>query len=159
MYNLLISHSWHYEDHYKKVVSWLDDGLGEKEWKNLSVSADNPLDTQTDAELKRALSSRIRLSSAIIVLAGMYAAYSKWIDYEIEEATRMDKVIIGVRPWGQERVPKKISDNATVMVGWRKDSVVNAVKDYAGKSKLKADREAIFEKLCSPYSFNARYGG
>lgn len=157
MYNLMISHSWHYNEHYNKVVNWLNEGLGETEWKNLSVSADNPLDTTTDRELKEKLSNRVRLSSAIIVLAGMYASYSKWIDYEIDEAIRMNKVIIGVRPWGQERIPKKISDNATITVGWNKNSVVNAVKDYAGKDKSKADREVKNFAYERPNSFRFRY--
>jgi MTH538 TIR-like domain (DUF1863). len=61
----------------------------------------------------------------------MYATYSEWIDYEIDEAVRMGKVIIGVKPWGQERVPVKIQNNATVMVGWNKASVIKAIKDYA----------------------------
>lgn len=38
----------------------------------------------------------------MIILAGMYAAHSEWIDYEISEAVRMGKFIIGVRPWGQK---------------------------------------------------------
>lgn len=158
MYNLMISHSWHYEEHYEKVVNWLNEGLGKSEWKNLSVRADNPLDTETDEELKEKLSNRVRLSSAIIVLTGMYAFYSRWIDYEIDEAIRMNKVIIGVRPWGQERIPKKISENATVMVGWNKNSVVNAVKDYAGKEKSNADRNAKAYASNYPNSFKFRYG-
>ncbi len=159
MYNLMISHSWHYNEHYNKVVDWLNEGIGETEWRNLSVSADNPLDTTTDRELKENLSNRIRLSSAIIVLAGMYASYSKWIDYEIDEAIRMNKVIIGVRPWGQERIPKKISDNATIIVGWNKNSVVSAVKNYAGKDKSKADREVKDFAYEYPHLFSLLYKG
>ncbi len=159
MYNLMISHSWHYNEHYNKVVNWLNEGLGETEWRNLSVSADNPLDTTTDRELKEKLSNRVRLSSAIIVLAGMYASYSKWIDYEIDEAIRMNKVIIGVRPWGQERIPKKISDNATIIVGWNKNSVVSAVKNYAGKDKSKADREVKDFTYEYPHLFSLLYKG
>lgn len=155
----MISHSWHYNEHYNKVVNWLNEGLGETEWRNLSVSADNPLDTTTDRELKEKLSNRVRLSSAIIVLAGMYASYSKWIDYEIDEAIRMNKVIIGVRPWGQERIPKKISDNATIIVGWNKNSVVSAVKNYAGKDKSKADREVKDFTYEYPHLFSLLYKG
>lgn len=38
-----------------------------------------------------------------------------------------NKYIIGVKPWGQERVPTKVSSNANIMVGWNKDSVINAI--------------------------------
>ena len=61
----------------------------------------------------------------------MYTSYSKWIDYEIDEAIRFGKPIIGLRPWGQERVPSKILNNATVMVGWNRDSLISAIRQYA----------------------------
>lgn len=128
-YYLFISHSWDYSDHYEKIKGWLDeDSIS---WKDYSVPVSKPIDTDKKKELKEKLTSKITLSSAIIVASGMYAAYSEWIDYEIDEAVRLGKVIIGVKPWGQERVPKKIQDNATVMVGWNKSSVIQAIKDYA----------------------------
>ena len=42
----------------------------------------------------------------------MYAAYSEWIDYEIDTAIDYGKPIIGVKPRGQERIPVKIRNNA-----------------------------------------------
>ena len=38
---------------------------------------------------------------------------------------------IGVKPWGQERIPKKVQGNADVMIGWNFESVVSAVRNYA----------------------------
>ena len=157
MYYLMISHSWSYQTHYNKIVEWLDDGLGENNWHNYSISADKPYTGLTDSELKEKISYRIQFCGAIIVLASMYATYSSWIDYEIDEAVRQNKVIIGVKPWGQERIPKKIQDNATVMVGWNKKSVVNAVKDYYGKNKTSADSEARAMEFYHHYSFISRY--
>lgn len=61
----------------------------------------------------------------------MYVVYSDWIDYEMSEAIRMDKPIIGLKPWGQKRVPISIQENATTMVGWNSDSLINAIRDYA----------------------------
>jgi hypothetical protein len=60
----------------------------------------------------------------------MYAAHSGWIDYEISEALRMGKMIIGVKPWGQERMPVKVQDAAHVIVNWNSASVVDAVRTY-----------------------------
>jgi len=69
-------------------------------------------------------------AQGIIIIAGMYAAYSDWIDYEIDEALRMGKSIIGVKPWNQQRTPVRIQNAATIMVGWNSASVINAVKEY-----------------------------
>ena len=76
------------------------------------------------------MTRQISPAQGVIILAGMYAAHSAWIDYEIDEAIRMNKVIIGVRPWGQERVPVKVQNTAKVMVGWNSSSVIQAVRDY-----------------------------
>ena len=66
-----------------------------------------------------------------LILSGMYVSYSRWINYEIDTATEMGKPIIGVKPWGQERIPAKVSENASVIVGWNSASVVQAVRDYS----------------------------
>ena len=129
-YRLLISHSWSYPNHYETIKGWLDDS-SYFEWSNHSISADNPFDSTTDKELKEKITRQISGCSAVIVVAGMYANYSKWIDYEIEEALRLNKPIIGLKPWGSEKTPSKISNNATVLVGWNSASVVEAVRNYA----------------------------
>lgn len=61
----------------------------------------------------------------------MYVSYSEWIDYEIDTAKELGKPIIGVKPWGQERIPVKVQNDCTVLVGWNSNSVVQAVRDYA----------------------------
>ena len=130
MYHIFISHAWDYSYHYDKIVEWInDDPYIYRNWKNYSVPMEKPIDTNKKRELKQKLSNKISGSNVVIILAGMYAAYSEWIDYEIDEAVRMGKYIIGVRPWGQERVPVKIQNNATVMVGWNSASVTTAIKN------------------------------
>ena len=56
---------------------------------------------------------------------------TSWIQTEIEIATRYQKPIIGVRPWGQERIPQAVQDAADEMVGWNTYSIVSAVRRYA----------------------------
>ncbi len=127
-YNLFISHAWHRNEHYSKIVEWLN-GSG-LTWRNYSVPEHDPIDAKNPTKLRQMLTNQINPSSAIIILAGMYAAYSDWIDYEIGEARRMGKVIIAVEPWGQERTPTKIQNCAHVTVGWNSASVIKAVKEY-----------------------------
>lgn len=127
MYNLFISHAWHRSEHYKKVVEWLDDS--NITYRNYSVPEENPLHCGNKTKLKEDLTAQIRPASCIIILSGMYASHSEWIEYEINEAVRMGKYIIGVCPWGQERVPVIVQNNADVMVGWNSASVINAIKN------------------------------
>lgn len=132
-YNIFISHAWRYSEHYKKVVQWINEAQndGKLNWKNYSVPEHNPLldpdDDNDKQKLKNELDEQIRPVSLVIVLAGMYATYSDWIDYEINTAVSYDKYIVGVKPWGQERIPSVVSENSNVMVGWNKDSIINAI--------------------------------
>jgi len=91
-YHLFISHAWDYSEHYEKIKEWLnEDSIS---WKDYSVPVTNQIDADTKKALKEKLTNKIKLSSAIIVASGMYAAYSEWMDYEIDEAVRMVSMVI-----------------------------------------------------------------
>ena len=127
--NLFISHAWNYSDDYNTVVKWLNDAQNFS-WKNYSVPSHDSCSEKTNSGLKNCLTRQISPASGVIIISGMYAAHSDWIQYEINEAVRLGKTIIGVRPWGQERVPTIVSDNAKVMVNWNSTSIIKAVREY-----------------------------
>lgn len=126
---LFISHAWSYADSYNTVVGWLNDAANFK-WSNYSVPQHDSCSERTTAGLKRCLTRQESPAQGIIIIAGMYAAHSDWIDYEIDEAVRMGKTIIGVRPWGSARTPLKITNNADVIVNWNSASLIQAIRDY-----------------------------
>lgn len=43
----------------------------------------------------------------------------------------MKKTIIGVKPWGNERVPLKIRNDATILVPWNSVDLISAIRTYA----------------------------
>ena len=81
--------------------------------------------------LKDALKRQIRPVNAVIVIAGMYAVYREWIEFEVNFAKSIGKPIIVVRPWGQSRIPEYLQLNATTVVGWNSSSIVDAVREYS----------------------------
>jgi hypothetical protein len=86
---------------------------------------------QTSTGLSAGITKKISPAQVVIFLGGMYAAHSAWIGYAIEEAQRTGKTIIGVRPWGQERVPLIVrSASICEVVGWNRTSVINAIRAY-----------------------------
>ena len=125
---IFISHAWLYSSHYWKIVQWFD-GAANFDWKNCSVPSHDSLPDKTTVGLKKGMTRQVSPAQVAVILSGMYAAHSSWIEYEIEGAKRMGKTIIGVKPWGQERVPLIIQDNANVVVGWNSASVVQAVRN------------------------------
>ena len=126
---LFISHAWAYDDHYWKLVEWFDDEPNFS-WKNCSVPNHDALQDKTSRGLSDGMTRQLAVAQGVIILGGMYASYSGWIDYEIKEAQRMKKVVIGVKPWGAERLPVNVQSAANVMVGWNRASIIQAVRDY-----------------------------
>ncbi|MFM4940681.1 TIR domain-containing protein [Aeromonas enteropelogenes] len=129
-YNLFISHSWAYSDTYANVCSLLDKQVGTNgfNYKNYSVPKDDPIhNADNDKQLRAAIENQMRPASSILILAGVYATYSKWINIEIEIAQALGKKIIAVQPWGAERTSAVVKKAATNIVGWNGSSIVKAI--------------------------------
>lgn len=127
---VFISHAWQYDAHYNKVVEWLNSAPNFS-WSNCSVPSTNTLPDTTSKGLSLGLTRQINPAQVVLILGGMYAAHSEWIEYEISEAKRLKKIIISITPWGQQRVPQIVQDASTCpMVGWNSASVIKAVRDY-----------------------------
>ncbi|MHB8200431.1 MAG: TIR domain-containing protein [Acidithiobacillus sp.] len=87
---IFISHAWAYSTHYHKVSEWFN-AAPNFIWKNCSVPSHDALPDKTSKGLSEGMTRQISPAQGVIILAGMYAAHSDWIDYEIQEAVRMKK--------------------------------------------------------------------
>jgi len=129
-YNLFISHAWEYNEEYWRFVKLLNDAPYFN-WRNYSVPEHDPLHTRTTKQLEEALRNQIRPVHVVVILSGMYVSYSYWIQKEIDIAIEMGKSILGVAPWGSQRVPKTVQDAAYEIVGWQTSSIVSAIRRLA----------------------------
>lgn len=123
---LFISHSWNYDD-YEKMVKLLD-GRGYFDFQESSVPATDPL-TGSNQQVWDAIYNKIRWAQVILLTAGVYATYSGSIKKEIEFAKSIRKPIIAVVPLGNERT-SSLCGYADEVVGWRADSIVDAVRRH-----------------------------
>lgn len=127
-YNLFISHSWNYSDKYQGLIDLID--KGDISYKNYSVPKYDPIhNANNDKELYAAIEKQIKPTSAVIILAGVYATYSKWINKEIEIANKLGKPIIAVEYWGAEKTSAVVKSNADRIVKWQTSSIVSAIKE------------------------------
>jgi hypothetical protein len=133
-YDVFISHAWRYNDAYYRLIQLLD-AAPYFQYRNYSVPAHDPVvDPGTvigQIRLANLLDAQIRPVQCVLVIAGMYAAHRFWIDKEIAFAQMYNKPIVGLVPWGQERVPLAVQAAAHEMVGWNTDSIVGAVRRRA----------------------------
>lgn len=133
-YNLFISHSWAHSDAYDRLVNLLK-ARPYFRYSNYSVPKDDPLHTSgTDKELYAAIKGKMAPCSVVLILAGIYASYSKWIDKEIQIAQTEflnSKPILAIEPWGSERTSVKVKEAADKIVGWNTESIVSAIRELA----------------------------
>lgn len=130
MYNIFISHSWAYSDAYEKLMNLLRNHPTFS-FRDYSVPKNDPIhNCPYDWQLKAAIENQIRPASCVLILAGVYSTYSKWINIEIEIAKRLGKKIIAIQPWGAERTSATVKNNADIVVNWNTNSIVSAIRGY-----------------------------
>ncbi len=133
-YNLFISHSWSYGDSYKNLVGLLN-SRSYFTFSNYSVPRYDPVHTSgTDRELYSAIKNQMSPCSVVLILAGMYASYSKWMEKEINIAKKefsSAKPIVAIEPWGSDRTSTLVKLNADRIVKWNTDSIVAAIRGVA----------------------------
>jgi hypothetical protein len=129
-YNLFISHSWSYSNEYERLVSLLNQ-KPYFAWKDYSVPKDDPIhNAPTVGALREAIRRQMQPASCVLILAGVYSTYSKWINEEIDLAKSMEKKIIAVEPFGAEKTSRVVKDAADEIVGWNTDSIIRAIRGY-----------------------------
>ena len=131
-YRLFISHSWAYGDAYDKLVSFFAEHSNFS-WVDYSIPKDDPVhDANNDKQLYDAIKYKIQLVNCVVILAGVYSTYSKWINKEIEISKSVfSKPLIGVEPWASEKTSKVVKDNADEIVKWQSSSIVSAIRNHA----------------------------
>ena len=131
-YHIFISHSWKYSDAYDKLIQLLDKAE-DFTYCDYSVPEDDPIeDAKTDKQLEAAIKEQMAHSSVVLVLAGVYSTYSKWINKEVKIAQtgfNSPKPIVAVQPWAAEKTSSVVKRAADKVVGWNTKSIVSAIKE------------------------------
>jgi hypothetical protein len=128
--DLFISHAWKYDDDYYRLVKLLENAIYFR-WRNYSVPQHDPLDANNTPRLAESLKQQIRPVNVVLIISGMYVYHRDWIQYEIEVAQSYQKPIIGIEPWGSQRIPAEVQSAAITMVGWNTNSIVTAIRAHA----------------------------
>ena len=131
-YHLFISHSWTRHDQYSNLRQLLEQVPNFK-WQDRSIPKDDPVHSGSDKELVAAIKNQMQSCGIVLVLVGVYASYSKWIDKEIRIARssfKKPKPVLAIIPYGNERI-SDTQYRADLVVSWNTKSIVSAIKDLA----------------------------
>lgn len=131
--HVFISHAWDYSGHYDTLASWIfgeqwSVGQASLDFRDYSIPRNDPIHNVTSTKvLQDAIFNQIARSHVVVIPSGMYAAYSNWIQKEIDGAKQYNKPILAVNPWGQQKKAGVVLSNADDGVGWNKQPLVNAI--------------------------------
>ena len=90
----------------------------------------------SDRTIARLLRMKMRWASQVIVVIGKETHQRRWVNWEVKVAHQLGKPIIGVYEnglKGQVEIPVNLKKYATSRVGWRSESVIDALE---GKSQF-----------------------
>lgn len=131
-HHLFISHSWTYSDEYDRLVALLRKRSYFR-FRNYSVPRHDPIhQAPNKSALRAAIRQQMMPCGVVLVLAGVYATYSKWIDIEIDLASSgfaKRKPIIAILPRGSQRTSVPVKHAADRIVRWNTQSIVDAIRE------------------------------
>jgi len=83
----------------------------------------------SDETIRRLLRMKISWAGAVVVLIGKDTHARPWVNWEIEQANKQGKRIIGVyiRGGTEADVPPALEKYASAIVGWNTDNIIDAI--------------------------------
>jgi hypothetical protein len=84
----------------------------------------------SDETIRRLLRMKISWASTVVVLVGKETHTRPWVNWEIEQAHKQGKKIVGVYERGGTDIPlpRALEDYGTRVVAWNADSIVDAIQ-------------------------------
>ncbi|MBP3775483.1 MAG: TIR domain-containing protein [Prevotella sp.] len=124
--NVFVSHYHEDEDSIKQFKDLLS---ADYCIKNYSVTSEKYNNATNEEYIKSLLRPLINQSSTLICLIGPETHDSKWVDWEIREAEKLDRQIIGVYIQGAKDsdIPPALEEFADAIVGWNTENIENAL--------------------------------
>lgn len=124
--NVFVSHYHEDEDSIKQFKDLLS---ADYCIKNYSVTSEKYNNATNEEYIKSLLRPLINQSSTLICLIGPETHDSKWVDWEIREAEKLDRQIIGVYIQGAKDsdIPPALEEFADAIVGWNTENIKNAL--------------------------------
>lgn len=129
-YRLFISHRWDYDDTLQALKNLID-SRGYFPATYTQIEKTCPIDSDHAWVIKANITKHLKESDVVLAIAGIYASYSDWMQWEMDQAKELGLKVIGVIPRGQERISTEVFNRSVVDVYWNADSIVDAIRKHA----------------------------
>ena len=98
--------------------------------RNYSITSDKENNAKSSDYIKyKILKPRIDACSVLVVYITPFTKDSKWVNWEIQEAYKQGKRIVGVWERGSREcaIPEALEEVQNAIVGWNSESIVAAI--------------------------------
>lgn len=129
-YKIFISHSWDHVDDLRRLRNLLEQ-RGYFHVEFTEASPENPINSDKSKYIRTVLSQRIESSDIVLCIAGIYASYSDWMEWELDKAIEKNIPIVGVIPRGKTNISRIVVNRAKETVKWNTESIVSAIRRNA----------------------------
>ena len=133
--NIFISHRHEDDDGLKEVKRLAaQNGMACRDY---SIRSDNPNNAHSEDYIKyQILGPRIQQSSCLVVYVSEATRHSEWVNWEIDYASKQGKRIVGVWARGERdcEAPEALDRHCDAMVGWKGESIVDAITGASNRS-------------------------
>ena len=128
--HIFVSHPYDCSDLYRSLI----DELAKRprfHFQDHSVPATAIVDkNDPKPEFRR----RIKKSDVVLVIARPRVSRRGFIKYELEQAKKLGKPIIGIKPLGDKKVSRLVRQMAAVMIDWDIDEIARQIREPGSKS-------------------------
>ena len=131
-YILFFSHSLMYKNALKTQKKFLDDAE-HFTYYDRSLDPEDPIhSSESEDELDEAIEDKVQGADAVVILAGVFQDYEKWVRKEIEHAKKYKKPVIVIEPWEEERTHVVVQKSADAIIDWDKTLLIETIEELVG---------------------------
>jgi len=125
--NVFISHYNKDDEHIGKLKSLLE--KRGYTLKNSSIDSTKPNQASNPDYIRKLLRDRISWAGTFVVLIGPRTHTREWVNWEIEQAAKQGKSIVGIFTNGASNsdVPESFERLGNALVGWNTDRIIDAI--------------------------------
>lgn len=129
-YKLFISHRWDYDNLLQNLKNLLNErGYFSAEY--YQIEKDCPINSENASVIKANITKRLKECDVVLAIAGVSASYSEWMQWEMDKALELGLKIVGVIPWGNEKISQEVCKRSVIDVRWNTESIVDAIRTYS----------------------------
>ena len=102
-----------------------------------------------DGVIRRLLKMKMSWAGTVIVLVGKDTHTRPWVNWEIEQAAKMGKRIVGVWAQGAQEcdLPENLIKYRDAMVGWNSENIIDAIDGTDNTSQLPGGGEFPLQQI------------